>query len=158
MKSFTLQTTLTIILAGTTAALTLLIRIPIPAVGGYLNIGDMAVIFCGLFLGKYRGACAAGVGSAIADLLGGFFIFAPITLIAKGIEAFIAGALGRKNPYWLILAGILMVACYFTTTIFLPGMGFSAAISALPFDIIQGMLGIVGGFFIYKSVVAALPK
>lgn len=158
MQSFSLKTTLTIILAGATAALTLFVRIPIPATGGYFNIGDMAVIFCGLFLGRYWGALAGGIGSAVADLLGGIFIFAPITLIAKGLEAFIAGALGKKNPFWLILAGIIMTACYFVAAVFLPGMGFSAAISTLPFDLGQGIIGVIGGFFIYRSVVAALPK
>jgi uncharacterized membrane protein len=158
MQIFSLKTTLVIILAGATAALTLFVRIPTPSTSGYLNIGDMAVIFCGLFLGGYWGALAGGIGSAAADLIGGFFIFAPITLIAKGLEALIAGTLGKKNPLWLVLAGIVMVACYFVAEIFLPGMGFSAAISELPFNLIQSAIGAIGGLFIYRGVTAALPK
>lgn len=157
MNNFSIRTALVLIFAGITAALTIFIRIPTPATGGYLNLGDMAVIFCGLFLGGRWGALAGGIGSAVADLLGGFFIFAPITLLAKGLEAFIAGTLGKKHPGWLILAGCVMISCYFIAEIFIPGMGFSAAISELPFNAIQALLGAIGGYFIYKSVKAALP-
>lgn len=155
---FSIKTILTIILAGATAALTIFVRIPVPSTGGYLNMGDMAVIFCGLFLGGYWGAIASGIGSAIADLVGGFFIFTPITLIAKGFEALIAGTLGKKNPLWLALAGAVTVICYFMAEVFLPGMGFSAAISGLPFNIIQNIIGILGGFLIYRRITLALPK
>ena len=89
-----MKTFLIILLAAATAALTFIVRVPIPGTGGYLNIGDIAVIFCGLFLGKKYGAIAGGVGSALADLIGGFFIFAPITLVAKGLEGFLAGLIG----------------------------------------------------------------
>lgn len=157
-KFSSIKSVLVIILAGATAALTILIRIPTPATGGYLNIGDMAVIFCGLFLGGTYGAIAGGIGSAVADLVGGFFIFAPITLIAKGLEAFIAGALGKKHPLWLALAGFVMVIIYFIAEFFLPGLGFSAAISNLPFNAIQAVIGAIGGFLIYKAIISALPR
>lgn len=156
MRTTSIKVVLIIILAGATAALSLFIRIPTPATGGYLNVGDMAVIFCGLFLGGRAGALAAGIGSAVADLMGGFFIFAPITLVAKGLEAFIAGTLGRKHPAWLFLSGIVMAVIYFLAESFLPGMGFSAALSSLPFNLIQAAMGAIGGFLIYKSVSAAL--
>lgn len=153
-----MKTTLVIILAGVTAALTMLVRIPIPGTGGYLNLGDMAVVFCGLFLGGRWGAIAGGVGSAAADLIGGFFIFAPVTLLAKGLEGFIAGTLGAKRSFWLGLAVATMVLVYFVAEIFLPGMGWSAAISELPFNIIQASVGAIGGLTIHKGVVLAFPK
>lgn len=153
-----MKTTLIIILAGVTAALTMLVRIPIPGTGGYLNLGDMAVVFCGLFLGGRWGAVAGGIGSAAADLIGGFFVFAPVTLIAKGLEGFIAGALGKKRLYWLALAGAAMVATYFVAEIFLPGMGWSAAVSELPFNTIQALVGAIGGLAIYKGVSIAFPQ
>jgi uncharacterized membrane protein len=141
-----------VVFAGITAALTLIIRIPIPGTGGYLNMGDSAVVFCGLFLGGWWGALAGGLGSASADLFGGFFIFAPITLIAKGLEGLIAGTLGRKNIYWVTLAVIVMVAVYFVAEIFLPGMGPTAALSELPFNIVQACVGGFAGVLIYRGV------
>ena len=148
----------TVILAGLVAAITLLIRIPIPGTGGYLNLGDMAVVFCGLFLGSRWGALAGGLGSAAADLVGGFFVFAPVTFIAKGLEAMIAGSLGRQHRAWLGLAVLCMVAVYFGAEIFLPGMGLAAAMSELPFNIVQAAVGAIGGAAIYYGVQKAFPS
>ena len=155
---FQMKIFLVIILAGSTAALTMVVRIPIPGTGGYLNLGDMAVVFCGLFLGGRCGGIAGGVGSAAADLIGGFFIFIPVTLFAKGAEGFIAGTFGRKRPYMLVFSVFTMVLVYFIAEIFIPGIGFSAALSELPFNLIQAAVGAFGGFAIYKGVRMALPQ
>lgn len=157
-KNTSLRTVLIFVCAGVTAALTIFVRIPTPATGGYLNIGDMAVIFCGLFLRGPYGALAAGIGSALADLVGGFFIFIPITFVAKGLEAFIAGSLGSKNPIFLALAAAVMVTIYFVAEVFLPSMGLSAALSSLPFNLVQGAIGAIGGFVIYRGMVKAFQK
>jgi len=158
MNVFGVQTVLIIILAGAVAALTIFVRVPTPATGGYVNLGDVAVIFCGLFLGGRWGLLAGGLGSALADLISGAFIFIPITFVAKGLEAFIAGSLGRKHAAWLLLAMVAMFSTYFIAEIFLPGVGVSAALSSLPFNIIQGTIGAVGGLGIYYGVKKALPS
>jgi len=149
-------------------ALTIVVRIPIPGTGGYLNFGDIAVIFCGLFLGKKWGAVAGGVGSALADIIGGFFIFAPITLVAKGLEGFIAGLIserrgGEKSTATstmalLPLASFCMLSVYFIGELFYPGMGFAAALSEVPFNLIQAVVGVIGGFGVFLAVKKALPQ
>ena len=155
-----MKTFLIILLAGATVALTIVVRVPIPGTGGYLNFGDIAVIFCGLFLGKKYGAVAGGVGSALADIIGGFFIFAPITLVAKGLEGMLAGIIGEtKIPVVLLpLAGLTMVAVYFVAEWLLPGWGLGAALSEVPFNLIQAFVGSFGGFLVYKAVMRALPQ
>ena len=155
-----MKTFLVILLAGATAALTIVVRVPIPGTGGYLNFGDVAVIFCGLFLGKKWGALAGGVGSALADVIGGFFIFAPITLIAKGMEGFLAGAIGQTKirVVLLPLASLTMLVIYFIYELFLPGMGLGAALSELPFNAIQAGVGAFGGYGVYIAVTKALPQ
>jgi len=154
-----MKTFLIILLAGATAALTIVVRIPIPGTGGYLNFGDVAVIFCGLFLGKKWGALAGGIGSALADIIGGFFIFAPITLLAKGLEGFLAGIIGktRMTIVLLPLAGFTMLTVYFIAELFLPGMGLGAALSEVPFNVIQAVVGAFGGYGVYIAVKKALP-
>lgn len=155
MKAF-----LVVILAGATAALTIVVRVPIPGTGGYFNFGDIAVVFCGLFLGMKYGPVAGGVGSALADIIGGFFIFAPVTLVAKGLEGFLAGFLGqfRMKIVLLPLAGFAMMAVYFISEVFLPGMGFASALSELPFNLIQAIAGAYGGYLVYAAVMRALKK
>jgi len=155
-----MKTFLIILLAGATAALTIVVRVPIPGTGGYLNFGDIGVVFCGLFLGKKWGAVAGGVGSAMADIIGGFFIFAPVTLIAKGLEGFLAGVIGetRYRVFLLPLAGFSMMAVYFVAEVFLPGMGLGAALSEVPFNLIQAIVGSFGGLGVYIAVKRALPQ
>jgi len=78
---------------GLTVAVTVityLIKIPLPS-KGYFNFGDIAVVFSGLFLGWRGGAVAGGIGSALADIVGGFAVFSPLTLLAKGLEGMICG-------------------------------------------------------------------
>jgi len=153
MKAF-----LILILIGVTAGMTMIVRMPIPGTGGYLNLGDMAVVFASLFLGGRWGAVVGGVGSATADLIGGFVLFAPVTLIAKGLEGFIAGTLGKKHLVWVLLAVFVMVVIYFLAELFLPGMGQAAALSELPFNAIQAVVGAIGGVAVYKGVMLALPQ
>ena len=159
---------LILLLAGATAALTIVVRIPIPGTGGYLNFGDIAVIFCGLFLGRKWGAVAGGVGSALADIIGGFFIFAPLTLVAKGLEGYIAGAIGERRRgekatststmILLPLASLTMLCIYFIGELFYPGMGLAAALSEAPFNLIQAIVGVFGGFGVFVAVKKALPQ
>lgn len=148
---------LILLLTAIVTACTMVIRIPVPGTGGYLNFGDIAVIFCGLFLGRTKGAVAAGVGSAVADLIGGFYSFALITLVAKGLEGFLAGCLGRKHPLLLIPAGLSMVSIYFIAEIFMPGMGYAPALSELPFNLLQAGVGIIFGLGVFKALQKALP-
>ena len=60
-----------IVLAAMFAALacvaTMVINIPIPATGGYINLGDCIVILSGWLLGGAYGAAAGGIGSMLAD-------------------------------------------------------------------------------------------
>ena len=74
--------------AALTCTATMSIRIPTPGTGGYVHPGDGVVILCGLFLSPGWAFLAAGIGSCLADLLGGYFIYVPITLVIKGLIAF----------------------------------------------------------------------
>jgi uncharacterized membrane protein len=155
---YSIKIVLVLVLAGAIAALTLIVRIPTPGSFGYLNLGDIGVIFAGLFLRNFYGALAGGLGSAVADIVGGFFIFAPVTFVAKGLEAYVAGTLGIKHPLWLVIAVLVMVATYFTAEMFLPNMGWSAAISELFPNFIQASIGSVGGYLVFKGVQSSFPK
>lgn len=70
---------------------TILLRIPIPMTQGYVHLGDAMIYLGVLLLGRKSGAAAAGIGSALADVLGGFAVWAPWTLVIKGAMAFAAG-------------------------------------------------------------------
>lgn len=72
---------------------TVIIRIPNPATQGYINLGDAMLFTIALVFGWRIGGIAGGVGSALADALGGYFIWAPWTLVIKGIEGILVGTI-----------------------------------------------------------------
>jgi uncharacterized membrane protein len=91
--------TLNIAMAAVFAALvciaTIIFRIEIPATSGYFNIGETIIYITALLFGPLVGAFAGGLGSAIADMIG-YPVFAPGTLIIKGLEGAIVGFLNKK--------------------------------------------------------------
>ena len=85
--------TLRIVLAGLMAALTCVATmiIRIPTIKGYVHIGDCMVIASGIILGPGLGGLAAGIGSMLADLLGGYYVFSVATFVIKFLAALAAG-------------------------------------------------------------------
>ena len=75
---------LVVVMAAITCTLTLVVRIPIPATGGYIHLGDVGANFAALAFGPWVGLLIAGGGMAIADLIG-YPIFAPGTFIVHGL-------------------------------------------------------------------------
>lgn len=67
---------------------TILIAIPMPF--GYFNVGDVFVLLAGWCLGPLYGPIAAGLGSALADVISGFPLYVPATFFIKAFDAFIA--------------------------------------------------------------------
>lgn len=70
------------------------IRIPVPFTQGYIHPGDSMIFVAALLFGWRFGAVAGGLGSALADLLGGYAHWALPTLIIKGIMGALVGWLG----------------------------------------------------------------
>ncbi len=82
-------------LCGATLLLTL-ISIPLPSGYGYVNLGDAGVFLCAALLPGGLGALAAGLGAALADLILGWAVYAPATLLIKGLTALLAGLALRR--------------------------------------------------------------
>lgn len=78
------------------AAVTMGFAVYIPATRGYFDIGEIMVYIAALLMGPYVGAFAGGVGSAISDTVLAP-VYAPGTLLIKGLEGFIVGYLTTRN-------------------------------------------------------------
>ena len=135
-------------LAGRFQVATTVIKIPAPT-GGYVHIGDGLVLLCGWILGPWWGGAAAGIGSMLVDLLGGYMSFVPGTLIIKFLDAMAAAlivkALGRKTYSYVVggLAGeAIMVAGYFVYEALALQLGMGAAAGVLA-NVGQGAVGLV---------------
>ena len=131
------------------AVATLVVRIPVPATGGYINVGDAIIFVAALSMGWLVGGIAGGVGSAIADMIG-FPVFAPFTLVIKGLEGLIAGQIANGQSYKRdILAwgtgSTIMVAGYFVVEAYIMKIGAPAAFVEVPGNFFQVIFGGVIG-------------
>ncbi|MCR5746657.1 MAG: ECF transporter S component [Lachnospiraceae bacterium] len=168
-----MKNTQTLVLAALLAALTYIattvIKIPTPTFG-YVHIGDTFVLLSGFLLGPVIGGLSAGVGSMLADLLGGYAIWAPGTFTIKLATAMAAAAVFRalnkpsgnnKRLHLLpraIVAGIageaVMIFGYFLYNILVltlvntgaESITLSAAVAEslaeIPFNAVQAVVGI----------------
>ena len=141
---------ITIVLSAVMAALvtvsTYMVQIPVPATGGYINIGDAMVFTSALLFGPVVGGFAGGVGSALADLWGGYLMFVPITLVVKGLEGTVAGLIRNgkstiRDVLAVLVGGTIMVMGYFVAEAFLLGFGVPAALVETPGNTFQVAVG-----------------
>ncbi len=156
--SITRKLTLTALISALVTVSTMIIQIPIPS--GYIHGGDTIIIFAAAFFGPFYGAIAAGIGSMLADILSGYAIWALPTLIVKSTMALIIGYIAyqgtepvfNKRTYLGIITGIIwMVLGYYI----LRGLivdSFEIAFASIPFNIIQG----IGGMIIFIPIGLAL--
>ena len=144
------------VLIALTVVMTMVVQIPTPSTNGYLNLGDMVIFIAAMMLGKKGGLVVGGVGSALADILLGYTHYAPITLVVKGLEGFIAGAVlqtkvGKKYPLLAtVIGGIWMALGYYTAEIFMYGA--KAAVVGIPGNLMQGLFGAVTSVVLYKAL------
>lgn len=151
--------------AALSCAATMVIRIPTFGTGGYIHPGDAVVILSGIFLGPVYGGLAAGIGSAMADLLGGYFLYVPITFLIKGAIGFLTGKafrllISKGRSAWIgvaaggILDILLVVLGYGLCEIFLYGL--PAAVGSMFPNLIQGLGGAVLSMLLYP-LLSAVP-
>ena len=144
-----------------TCVLTMVVRIPTPT-KGYLNLGDAAVLLSGWLLGPIWGSVAAGVGSALADLLSGYPVYVPGTLVIKATMAFLVSlvplraarrAESRPRLGFMLaapLAELVMVAGYYLYEAAVIGEGFGAALLGAPGNAVQGIAGAAGAYLLIE--------
>lgn len=153
--------TKTLVLAALFAALTcvatMVVKIPSP-LKGYINLGDCMVLLAGWLLPPGFSFLAAGLGSALADVFSGYFVYAPVTFAVKGLMAicafFICKKLSAKTGELIsaivsgIAAEVIMVAGYYIFEGFM--YGFGASLVNIPPNAVQGVAGIVIGVLLLK--------
>lgn len=162
MKLNVKKLVMTALFAALACVATMSIRIPTPGTNGYIHPGDAVVILSGIILGPVYGFLAGGIGSAMADLLGGYFIYVPITLIIKGLIALISGIIyqrfgkTKKSRYICVVLGgitdiVLVAGGYFICEFFMYGAGAAASI---PANLIQGAGGLIISLVLYPILIA----
>lgn len=161
MNQNTKKLTTTALFMALTCVATMIIKIPTVGTGGYIHLGDTFVVLSGILLGPVYGALAAGIGSALADLLGGYLLYVPITFFVKAVIGAGVGLIYHKfsqhssRPVKCIFCGTystLMVAfgyLFFEYLIYK-----NAAFASFPANVVQGL----SGFIISSALLPILQK
>lgn len=130
---------------------TLFFKIPIPL--GYAHLGNGIIFLASYFLGNPGGILCAGMGSALADMLGGWYSWMLPTLIIKSIMGGVVSKitytntkkpkLTNKKTFFALLTGsIVMVFGYFLAGTILYG-SLASGIAQLPGLAGEAVVGII---------------
>lgn len=152
-------------LAALSLCATLVIRIPLPN-GGYLNVGDAAVIITGCLLAPKFAFLSAAIGSGLADLIAGYTVYIPVTFIIKGVMALLVALAieryaktGKEKKLPLLtflIAEVIMVLGYYLFEGFL--YGFVASLSGVLFNTAQGLVGAIIATLIMSMILRRTKK
>ena len=126
-KSSPIVTTKTIsivqiaLMIALTTVVTMTIRIP--TYTGYTHLGDSMIFLAVILFGKKKAIISASLGMCLADILSGYLVWAPFTLVIKGSMALIAGIIAYRGKYnadnmmnnifAFVIAGIWMITAYY---------------------------------------------
>ena len=150
------------VLTAVTTALTMVVRIPFALTKGFITLADVGVVFAGLALGPMVGFIAGGLGTGLADAIGGYPQWMVASFIIHGLQGLVIGHIGRraKLPRMILgfLAGaVIMVGGYFLAAAFVFGYGVGPSLTDSLGNIGQAIAGGVVGIPLVFAVRKAYP-
>ena len=143
---------------------TYLPHIPIPL--GYAHLGDAVIFLLALLTPRRSALFAACIGSALADLLGGFALWIVPTLIIKFVMAEIVCRIGRRGavlvPRISIIAALFLSSLWMAAAYTLAGAvlyaSLPAALASSPGLLMEGLVNSVVAFLLLPVLRERFPK
>lgn len=145
------------------ATLLLNIRLPIAANGGLVHLGTTMLFTAALLFGPKKGAIAGAAGMGLFDLVSGWTLWAPITIIARGLQGYLVGKIawsgGRSGDNF----GLNILACALSIPVMVAIYYIGEAIifsswiipaASIPGNLVQNAVGLI----LAIPLVAALKK
>ncbi|MDR3281192.1 MAG: TIGR04002 family protein [Synergistaceae bacterium] len=130
----------------------------IPTARGYIHIGDAVIYLAASILPLPFSAAAAGLGGMLADVLSGYAIWAPYTIVVKICltlaftakrENFLCG----RNIFASILAFPITIGGYYLAAFIMTGSA-AAPLAEVPANAVQA----AGSMALYLSFAACMDK
>ncbi|MFF5996897.1 ECF transporter S component [Lysinibacillus sp. KU-BSD001] len=128
------------------------IKLPILSKGGLVHLGTAMLFIASILFGPKKGALAGAIGMGLFDIVGGWMIWAPITIVARALQGFIVGKIawskGHKgdnialNVIAMIVSIPVMIAVYYIGEVILYN-NWVAPLASIPGDLVQNVLGII---------------
>lgn len=87
------------------------LRLPIAANGGLVHLGNVPLFIIAILYGRRFGALAGGIGMALFDVVGGWFLWAPFTLVIVGLMGYTVGVICEKRRTLTAYILAMVAAC-----------------------------------------------
>lgn len=135
-------------------AATYFTKIPLPG-AGYFNAGDCFIILGSAVLGPVWGGVCAGLGSALSDLIAGYGVYVPITLLVKALMGIAVGLILKNKTLTrgiisAFVSEVIMVLGYFVAEMFV--FDTATATAGVLGNLTQGGVSIVLGIALLAIV------
>lgn len=147
------------VVAAAVAVATMAVSIPIGI--GYLNFGEIVIYTAAFLFGGLVGGLGGGIGAAAADVILGYAMYGPITLVAKGLEGYVVGRLSgasTRSKVVAVAAGApFMIVSYVLARAYFEGIP-AAILTELPMDIAQAVVGLVIALPLSQALQSRLPE
>ncbi|MDO5520573.1 MAG: ECF transporter S component [bacterium] len=85
------------------------VQLPFGGKGGLIHLGNIPLFIAAILFGRKTGALAGGIGMALFDVLSGWTVWAPFTLVTVGLMGYIVGFITKKKHgfVWNLISMIL---------------------------------------------------
>ncbi len=133
----------------------------VPGLTGYYHLGDGFVFAAAILLPPGVAGLAAAVGSSLADVLGGWGVWAPWTFVIKGLAALVTGLVARgggasRRLVAMMFGALIITAGYALATWAM--YGWAAVPAETYFNLAQTGVGIVVGMLLVTALRTALKS
>lgn len=128
------------------------IKLPVTANGGLVHLGTAMLFITSILFGPKKGAIAGAIGMGLFDLISGWTLWAPFTLVARGLQGYVVGKIawskGRngRSIIFNLLATILSVPVMLVGYYICEGILFHnwiVPVASIPGNIVQNVVGIL---------------
>ncbi|WP_341300266.1 ECF transporter S component [Lysinibacillus sp. FSL H8-0500] len=152
-RTKTFDLVITAILAALVFVATMFINLKLPfGQGGLIHLGTSMLFISAILFGPKKGALAGAIGMGLFDIVGGWLIWAPTTIISRALQGFIVGKISWSKGYrgdniglnilGAVLSMPVMIAVYYIGQAIMFN-SWIAPLASIPGDIIQNIVGLI---------------
>ena len=132
-RTKTFDLVITAILAALVFVATMFINLKLPiGQGGLIHLGTSMLFISAILFGPKKGALAGAIGMGLFDIVGGWLIWAPTTIISRALQGFIVGKIAWSKGHKGDNLGLNIL-----------GAVVSMPVASIPGDVIQNIVGLV---------------
>ena len=128
------------------------IKLPLAPNGGLIHMGTAMLFLIAILFGPRTALIAGAIGMGLFDLISGWTLWAPFTIVARGLQGYIVGRIAWSSRYKgdnpglnifaMIVSAPVMLAVYYVCE----GILYSnwvAPVASIPGNITQNVVGIL---------------